>query len=162
MQLYSAELTATPIFQSFPLRSLLRVEVATQVVLVPSTYQNGMWLRAGRTHWLLTQQGADVSVSSELGGVPMVGHLDATSSEEGEALDVRLRGVAADTLTITHHRNGERKVGGVYTMRADRGNPVLVSSSVCASSCLEWVGLCRHLFNCIPGLTNQWPHRLPW
>lgn len=136
MQLYSAELTATPTFQSFPLRSLLQGEVATEVVLAPSIDQNGVWLGAGRTHWLLSQQGGDVSVSAELGGVPIMGNLDATSSEDGEALDVRLGGGAAGVLTIAHHRNGEKKVGGVYTMNVDRGNPVLVSGGVSVMPCL--------------------------
>lgn len=59
----------------------------------------------------------------------MVGYCDATSSVDGVEWDIRIEEVP-DALTIAYHRNGEREVGGVYTLGVDRGNPLLVSCGV--------------------------------
>lgn len=122
MQLYSAELVDTPTFQS---HALLQLDTPTPVTLAPYSDQDGVWLGAGHTHWLLTVRGDDVAVS-ELGGVPLVGHCDVTGSADGQVWDVRLEATGSE-LTIAYHSNGERKVGGVYTMGVARGRPILVS-----------------------------------
>lgn len=144
MRLYSAELTDAPTFQSFPLQSLIQADISAQIVLVPSD-QDGVWLGDGHTHWLLTVQGGDVSVSSELGGVPVVGNCDATSNQDGVESDVRIEG-GLDALIIAHHKNGEREVGGVYTLSVDRGYPLLVSWVYvpwsCDASGRDSLGLC--------------------
>lgn len=124
--LYYTELSPATSFQASSLHALLQAEIPAPLVLAPSVNQAGVWLGAGHTHWLLTVQGGNVALQSELRGVPLVGHSAVGSDVEW---DVRIEAGTRE-LTVAYHRSGERGVGGAYTMNVDRGLPVMVSGKV--------------------------------
>lgn len=90
---------------------------------MPAQDQNEVWLRSGHTHWLLHLQGDDLTSADEMVGVVLV---DGGVREGKVWSDVRLEAAPTDTLTITHHQAGGRKVGVVYSLDAARGKPVRV------------------------------------
>jgi hypothetical protein len=132
-QLYSAELMATPTFQSISLQTLLQASISTQMVLAPSADQQEVWLGHGHTYWLLTMQGGEVSTSSQLDGVPLVGSCDVTSTQDGQECDVRVErrpDTPTDTLSVSYQVNGKVTVAKPYTFDVDRGTPIMVSGRV--------------------------------
>lgn len=55
-------------------------------------------------------------------GLPLVGVVDVTGSSDGQRVDMRLVAGKQD-LTLLYYQNGKKKVGGVYRITNERGNP---------------------------------------
>ncbi len=131
MQLYSALLTTdTPSLQPHTLNTLLPPDTPTPISLGPTSSPEAeeVWLQAGHRHWLVGVGRGEAEVRSTIGvGVALVGVCDVTGGSEGTAWDVRLEQGDGHQLELSYYRDGSRKVGGVYFVEEDRGQPVQVS-----------------------------------
>ena len=95
---------------------------------MPAADSEGVWLRGDHTQWLLQLDEDDVNIVLTLGaGLSLLGACDMTSANEGEAWQLWVElATPTGSMSVTYQRQDVKKVGGVFRMVENRGNPVLV------------------------------------